>query len=101
VKRIVFILLIAILFASSVYAEEYSLEDLYKITLEWAEQVKISEEDLYIAEIGKDKATAALLPTVSASSPCEQFPCAGFMEFCPLRCSAFNYCTHIVFQRDA
>jgi outer membrane protein len=68
VKRIVFILLIAVLFASSAYAAEYSLDDLYKIALDRSERIKISEEDLYIAERGKDKATAALLPTVSAFS---------------------------------
>lgn len=67
-KKIFFILFIAILFTSSVYAEEYSLEDLYKIALERSEQIKISEEDLYISERGRDKATAALLPTVSAFS---------------------------------
>lgn len=67
-KRVVFILLIAVLSTSSAYAAEYSLDDLYKIALDRSERIKISEEDLYIAERGKDKATAALLPTVSAFS---------------------------------
>jgi len=73
VKRVAFILLIVILFTSRVYAAEYSLEDLYKIALERSEQIKISEEDLYIAERGKDKVTAALLPTVSAFSDYTKF----------------------------
>ncbi|MFA4918759.1 MAG: TolC family protein [Thermodesulfovibrionales bacterium] len=47
-------------------AEEYALEDLYRIALEKAERIKISEEDLFIAERGKDKALSALLPTLSA-----------------------------------
>jgi len=47
-------------------AEEYVLEDLYRIALEKAERIKISEEDLFIAERGKDKALSALLPTLSA-----------------------------------
>jgi len=47
-------------------ADEYSLSDLYRIGLERAERIKISEEDLYIAERGKDKAMALLLPQVSA-----------------------------------
>ncbi|MDH5201789.1 MAG: TolC family protein [Nitrospirota bacterium] len=72
-KRVAFILLIVILFTSRVYAAEYSLEDLYKIALERSEQIKISEEDLYIAERGKDKVTAALLPTVSAFSDYTKF----------------------------
>jgi len=45
---------------------EYSLEDFYKIALERSERIKISEEDLFIAEIGKDKAKSALLPKLSA-----------------------------------
>lgn len=44
----------------------YSLEELYKLTLENSERVKLSSEDLYIAERGKDKAISALLPRVSA-----------------------------------
>ncbi|MBM4140868.1 MAG: TolC family protein [Nitrospira sp.] len=67
-KRIILMLLAIILSTHSAYAVEYSLEDLYRIALERSEQIKISEEDLYIAERGKDKATAALLPTVSAFS---------------------------------
>lgn len=46
--------------------EEYSLNDLYKLALERAEKIKISEEDLYIAERGKDKAISVLLPRLSA-----------------------------------
>jgi outer membrane protein len=67
-KRIILMLLAIILSTHSAYAVEYSLEDLYRIALERSEQIKISEEDLYIAERGKDKATAALLPTISAFS---------------------------------
>lgn len=46
--------------------EEYSLDDLHRIALERAEEIKISEEDLYIAERGKDKALSVLLPRLSA-----------------------------------
>ncbi|MCX5808384.1 MAG: TolC family protein [Proteobacteria bacterium] len=45
-------------------AVEYTLNDLYRIALERSEKVKISEEDVYIAERGKDKAMSALLPKV-------------------------------------
>jgi outer membrane protein len=58
--------LVMILSPNIFAAEEYSLEDLYRIALEKAERIKISEEDLFIAERGKDKALSALLPTVSA-----------------------------------
>lgn len=44
----------------------YSLEELYKLTLENSERIKLSVEELYIAEKNKDKAVSALLPRVSA-----------------------------------
>ena len=47
-------------------AEQYTLEDLYRIALERAEQLKISGEDLVISEWGKDKAISAFLPKLSA-----------------------------------
>ncbi|MEW5949744.1 MAG: TolC family protein [Thermodesulfobacteriota bacterium] len=47
-------------------ALEYSLDDLYRMALERAERIKISEEDLYITKRGKDKALAVLLPRLSA-----------------------------------
>ncbi len=78
-KRIMLILITIIL--SSQYASaqpldnqqltsgshsEYTLEDLYKIALERSERIKISEEDMFIAERQKDKAMSVLLPKLSA-----------------------------------
>jgi outer membrane protein len=48
------------------YAAEYSLDDLYRIALKRAEKIKLSEEDLYIAKTGKEKALSLLLPRLSA-----------------------------------
>ncbi|MBM4270736.1 MAG: TolC family protein [Deltaproteobacteria bacterium] len=48
------------------FAEEYSLGDLYRIALERAEKIKLSEENLYISETGGDKAISLLLPKLSA-----------------------------------
>lgn len=45
---------------------EYTLEDLYRIAIVQSEKVKISEEDLFIAEREKDKAVSFLLPRLSA-----------------------------------
>jgi len=59
------ILISSFLTARPVHAVEYGLEDFYKLALERAERVKISEEDLFIAVTGKDKARSALLPKVS------------------------------------
>jgi outer membrane protein len=46
-------------------AVEYTLADLYRIALQNAEQIKISQENLAIAETGKDKAMALLYPRLS------------------------------------
>ena len=65
-KKIVFFVLFILLLGANCYAVEYSLEDLYRIALERSERIKISEEDLFIAERGKDKALSVLLPRLSA-----------------------------------
>lgn len=52
--------------AASENVPVYSLEELLRIALVQAEKIRISEEDLFIAEKGKDKALSALLPTFSA-----------------------------------
>jgi outer membrane protein len=62
----ILVLITMVMVCESLAADTYSLGDLYRIGLERAEKVKISEEDLYIAERGKDKAMALLLPRVSA-----------------------------------
>ncbi len=65
---IAFILFLLTVIAGSdvIYAEEYSLGDLYRIALERSEIIKISEENLYITERDKDRAAAALIPDLSA-----------------------------------
>ncbi|MEW6675200.1 MAG: TolC family protein [Nitrospirota bacterium] len=65
-KIILVIFFILTSFSNTLAQEEYSLDDLYRIALERAEEIKISEEDLYIAERGKDKALSVLLPRLSA-----------------------------------
>ncbi len=56
----------AIVATENLFAEEYSLKYLYKIALERSERIKISEEDMFIAERQKDKAMSVLLPKLSA-----------------------------------
>lgn len=66
-------ILIAVIFSAvffyhieNVFAlEEYSLKDLYILALKQAEKIKISEEDLFIADRSKDKAFSAFLPVVT------------------------------------
>ncbi len=48
------------------FSQQYSLDDLYRIALKKAPQIKIAEEDLYLAEQGKDKARAVLFPKSTA-----------------------------------
>lgn len=58
-----YILWICIIFgACEGFAAEYTLADFYRLALERSEKVKISAEDLYIAERTKDKALAVLVP---------------------------------------
>lgn len=64
-KRYFFLCLAVILACSRAFALEYDLDDFYRMALERSEKIKISEEDLFIAEKGKDKAIAALLPKLS------------------------------------
>jgi outer membrane protein len=59
----IFLLLSIPHFAS---AEEYSLEDLYRLAMDRSEIIKIAEEDLYISQRDKDKALAVFFPTLSA-----------------------------------
>jgi outer membrane protein len=48
------------------FGEDYSIEDLYRIALARSEKIKVSEENLNIARVGKDKVRAALIPKLSA-----------------------------------
>ncbi|MCI0468509.1 MAG: TolC family protein [Nitrospirae bacterium] len=68
----VFILTVT-LNVSLAMSEIYSLEDLYRIALERSERIRISQEDMYIAEAGRDKAVAALLPKLSGFADYTQF----------------------------
>jgi len=53
------------LMAQNVQGAKYSLPDLYKITLDKSENIKISEENLYISERNKEKAISVLFPRFS------------------------------------
>lgn len=60
-------LLVLLLWASPsvIMAQEYSLDDLYRAALQTAEKIKISEENILIAEAGKSKALSYLLPKLT------------------------------------
>ncbi len=46
--------------------QEYSLDELFMLSLERSETIKISEEDLSIAELNRKKAVSVFIPTFSA-----------------------------------
>jgi outer membrane protein TolC len=65
--RLIFIVAAALLVSpASLYAKEYSLNELYTLSLERSELIRIAEEDVFISERGRDKAVSEFLPTLSA-----------------------------------
>jgi outer membrane protein len=75
-------LLVLLLWASPSWslAQEYSLDDLYRTALKAAEKIKISEENILIAEAGKSKAMSYLLPRLTTF--------ASFTDFTEAKYSA-------------
>lgn len=66
VLTVVFVFFMFFNLCYSAIAVEYMLDDLYRIALERSERIKISEEDVYIAEKNRDKAISLLFPKLSA-----------------------------------
>jgi outer membrane protein len=58
---------------AALFAEEYSLDDLYRIALSQSEKLKIAEENVTIAQIGTDQARSYLLPRLTALSGYTQY----------------------------
>ena len=46
--------------------DTYSLDDLYRLALKKAEVIKVSEENVFVAEMGEEKAYSFLLPRATA-----------------------------------
>jgi len=71
----VFFLLAAAAFAfflciampTSLFAEDYSLDDLCRIAIARSEKLRVAEENIVIARTGKDKAFSYLLPRLTAT----------------------------------
>ena len=72
--------LISGMFPPGVDAEEYSLADLYRVALQTAEKIKISEENIRIAEAGKGKALSYLLPRVTTFAGVTAFTESKYSE---------------------
>ena len=54
-------------------AQEYTLSDLYQQAIKNSEKMKMSQENLNIAQYGKDKAWAVLIPRVTAFGTYNRF----------------------------
>jgi len=54
------------IFALESIAREYALVDVYREALKNSEKIKMAQENLYIAQVGKNKALSLLLPRVTA-----------------------------------
>jgi outer membrane protein len=54
-------------------ATEYSLQDLFRISMDKSEKLKIQEENYYISKQGQNKALSPLLPRVTASGGYTRF----------------------------
>lgn len=67
-KYVPVIFAVILIVCTSCYGVEYTLDDLYRIALERSERIKISAEDLVIAEKTKDKAMSLLMPRLLAGS---------------------------------
>ncbi len=75
-------LLVLLLWTSppGILAQECSLDDLYRAALQTAERIKISEENILIAQAGKSKAMSYLLPRLTTF--------ASFTDFTEAKYSA-------------
>jgi outer membrane protein len=57
----------------SLLAQEYTLDDLFRIALTRSEKLKVAEENLTIAELDTDKARSFLYPRVTATGGYTQY----------------------------
>ena len=55
-----------VMFDGGAWAVEYTWEDLCRIALQRSEKIRIAEENVALAQAGKDKKRAALIPKLSA-----------------------------------
>jgi outer membrane protein len=63
----------AVIFVSESIAREYALRDIYQEALKNSEKIKMAQENLYIAQVGKDKAWSVLIPRITAFGTYNRF----------------------------
>jgi outer membrane protein len=67
------IVLVAIVFAPGAMAREYKLNEIYQQALKSSEKIEMVRENVYIAQMGKDKARSLLIPRVTAFGTYNRF----------------------------
>jgi len=67
-KRVTFLLLPMLICSNVAMAQEYSLGALCRHALKHSEKVKIAEENIYVAQMGKNKALSLLIPRLTATA---------------------------------
>ncbi len=65
IRLAIFICLLSFFIPAISSGQEYSLDDLFRVSLERSETIKIAEEDLSIAELTRKKTISAFVPTFS------------------------------------
>jgi outer membrane protein len=80
VKRIAYLMILGMamlgvnaILSDSVRGAELDLDDLYRIALERSEKIKYSEQNFYLAEAGKNKKRAVLMPRLTAYGSFTEF----------------------------
>jgi outer membrane protein len=69
----IIVLIPAVIFVSESIAREYALRDIYQEALKNSEKIKMAQENLYIAQVGKDKALSVLIPRITAFGTYNRF----------------------------
>jgi len=67
------VLCLGLIAPHDLYAKDYTLPDLYRLALERAEKIKVSEQDVILASLDKDKAVAGLMPRISGFASHTQY----------------------------
>ena len=60
------VLAVAFIFTPQVMAREYKLNEIYQQALKSSEKIEMAREDIYIAQMGKNKAWSLLIPRLTA-----------------------------------
>jgi len=71
--RVVICLALTLIWSHTAAAGEYSLGELYGQALKNSEKIKMAEENIYIAQMGKYKALSLLIPRLTAAAGYSRF----------------------------